>query len=52
MLLFGAFERVSKKLLLFPVERRDANTLIPLIQQHILPGTTIYIRTNGGLLAA
>lgn len=39
---FGLFERETKKLLLFPVDKRDATTLIPLIQRHILPGTTIY----------
>lgn len=39
---FGAFERGSKKLLLFPVEKRNAQTLTPIIQRHILPGTTIY----------
>ncbi|KAK7445793.1 hypothetical protein BaRGS_00040308 [Batillaria attramentaria] len=30
------------KLLLFPVDTRDANTLIPILQHHVAPGATIY----------
>ena len=39
---FGLHERETKKLLLFPVQQRNSATLLPLVQQHVLPGTTIY----------
>ena len=39
---FGCLERVSKRRLFFLVEKRDAETLVPIIKKHILPGTTIY----------
>ena len=35
---FGIFERNSTKCILFVVEKRDASTLVPLIEKHILPG--------------
>lgn len=38
---FGGVERDSKKVFLVPVERRDSATLLALIQEWILPGTTI-----------
>lgn len=38
---FGGVERGSGRCFLHPVERRDANTLLPLIQQYILPGSII-----------
>ncbi|KCZ80334.1 hypothetical protein H312_02271, partial [Anncaliia algerae PRA339] len=38
---FGMIERNSKKCVLLPVPDRSANTLIPLINQYILPGSTI-----------
>lgn len=39
---FGCFERDSKKLFLFPVENRDAGTLIPVVKKHVLPDTIIH----------
>lgn len=38
---FGGIERESGKCFLVPVEKRDRETLIPIIKKHILPGTTI-----------
>ena len=38
---FGMVERESGDVVLVHVERRDAATLIPLIQKYILPGSTI-----------
>jgi len=38
---FGGVERGSNRCFLIPVERRNADTLLPLIEQYILPGTTI-----------
>ena len=39
---FGIYERETKKLLLFSVEKRNAQTLTPIIRRHVLPGTIIY----------
>lgn len=41
--LFGGIERVSKKLFLVPLidQKRDSNSLIPLVKKYILPGTII-----------
>jgi ISXO2-like transposase domain len=39
---FGGVQRGSGECFLVPVERRDAETLVPLIVKHIVPGTTIY----------
>lgn len=44
---FGIYERETKKLLLFLVEKKDSQTLIPIIQHHILPGSTIYSDKGG-----
>ena len=38
---FGGIERGSNKCFIVAVEHRDATTLVPLVQQYILPGTTI-----------
>lgn len=38
---FGGVDRRTGDFFLIPVERRDAATLIPIIQRYILPGTTI-----------
>lgn len=38
---FGGFERGSKKVFLVAVEKRDTETLLKIIQEWILPGTTI-----------
>jgi len=38
---FGGVERGTNNCFIVPVERRDAVTLLPIIQKHIRPGTTI-----------
>lgn len=38
---FGGFERETGRCFMVPVERRDVDTLIPLIEEWVLPGTTI-----------
>jgi hypothetical protein len=38
---FGGVERGSNRCFICPVERRNADTLLPIIKQYILPGTTI-----------
>ena len=38
---FGGVERGSGRCFIIPVERRDAATLLPIIQDYILPGSTI-----------
>ena len=38
---FGGFCRQTKQLFLVPVEKRDAKTLIRVLKEHVLPGTTI-----------
>ena len=40
--IFGLVERASNSLILYPVSDRTADTLIPLIQRHVAPGSTIY----------
>ncbi len=39
---FGIVERSSNRLLLFPVESRDAATLTKIIEKHVEKGSTIY----------
>ena len=39
--LFGGVERGSNKCFLIPVERRNADTLLPIIQNFVLPGTVV-----------
>uniref|UniRef100_A0A6P7FWW9 Uncharacterized protein LOC114334993 n=1 Tax=Diabrotica virgifera virgifera TaxID=50390 RepID=A0A6P7FWW9_DIAVI len=39
---WGAIDRTSKKLFLVPVEKRDRDTLLGVIKEWILNGTTIY----------
>lgn len=39
--IFGGFDRESKKCFLVPVAKRDRHTLLAVIKQYILPGTTI-----------
>lgn len=39
---FGLLERDTKKLLLFPIEKRNSATLLPIVLQHVVSGTTIY----------
>ena len=40
--IFGLVERKSNTIILYPVGDRSKDTLIPLIQHHIAPGSTIY----------
>ena len=40
--IFGIVERNSNMLVLYPVDNRNAETLIPLIQKHVQPGTRIF----------
>ena len=39
---FGGIDRETKDTFMIPVHDRTAATLIPIIQQYILPGTTIH----------
>ena len=39
---FGAYEPHTKRGLLVPVDKRDAQTLLPIIAEHILPGSVIW----------
>lgn len=39
---FGGVERESGRVVMVPVERRDKETLLQLIKEWILPGTTIH----------
>lgn len=40
--IFGLIERTTNKLVIYPIDNRSANTLIPLIQKHVKPGSRIY----------
>lgn len=40
--IFGIIHRESNKLILYPVNQRNADTLIPIIQRHVAPGSRIY----------
>lgn len=49
---FGGVEEETGECFVWPVERRDAGILLPLIQCYILPGTTIVSdcwRAYGGI---
>jgi len=37
---FGGIDKATDEAFLVEVNRRDAATLLPIIQQHILPGST------------
>ena len=39
---FGIVERAKNMLLLFPVMDRPDKTMVPIIQRHVAPGSTIY----------
>ena len=41
-MVFGGMERGSGESFLVEVARRDAATLLPIIAQHVRPGTTVY----------
>ncbi|CAF3281361.1 unnamed protein product [Rotaria sp. Silwood2] len=38
---FGGIDRQTRRCFLVPVDHRDSQTLLPIINQYILPGTTI-----------
>ncbi|CAG2257629.1 unnamed protein product [Mytilus edulis] len=40
--IFGIVERSTNRLILYPVDRRNKQTLIPLIKKHVKPGATIF----------
>ena len=40
--IFGLIERQTNRIILYPVDSRNSETLIPLIQKHVRPGTRIY----------
>ena len=42
MWVFGGIDRDTKEILMVPVQDRSAATLVPIIEEYILPGTTIY----------
>ena len=39
--IFGLVERQTNRLKVFPVDRRDAATVLPSIQQNVTPGSTV-----------
>ena len=40
--ILGIVERSSHRLILYPVDKRDEDTLIPIIERHVAKGTTIF----------
>ena len=40
--IFGLIERQSNTIILYPVSNRSKETLIPLTQRHVVPGSTTY----------
>ena len=48
--IFDIIHRESNTLLLYPVDKRDSDTLIPLIQRHVYPGSRIFFRFLGRIL--
>ena len=47
---FGGIDITTKKCFLVPVERRDAATLLPIVQQYIFPGSTIGSTIGGHIM--
>ena len=39
--IFGIVERETNRLKLFPVDKRDAETLMPIIKENVVPGSTV-----------
>ncbi|KAL7635659.1 UNVERIFIED_CONTAM: hypothetical protein RMT77_013476 [Armadillidium vulgare] len=39
--IFGGIERQSRKTFLVPVRKKDYATLLPIVKQYIIPGTTV-----------
>ena len=48
--IFGMIERSSNTLIIYPVDKRDAATLIPIIQRHVYPGSRIFSDSWGAYL--
>ena len=48
--IFGKIERSSNALILYPFDKRDADTLISLIQRHVYPGSRIFSDSWGAYL--
>ena len=40
--IFGIISRATNSLILYPVDRRDEETLLPLIKKHVAPGARIF----------
>ena len=40
--LFGLVEKSSNRIILYPVQNRSKNTLVPLIKRHVEEGSTVY----------
>ena len=40
--IFGGYDAVEKKGFLVPVPARDAGTVLPLVQQWVMPGSIIH----------
>ena len=40
--IFGMIERSSNRMIIYPVNDRRESTLIPIIEKHVEPGSTIY----------
>ena len=49
--IFGLIERATNSLIIYPVDKRDAETLVPLIQRHVYPGSRIFSDSWGHTLA-
>uniref|UniRef100_A0A914VW32 ISXO2-like transposase domain-containing protein n=1 Tax=Plectus sambesii TaxID=2011161 RepID=A0A914VW32_9BILA len=50
--ILGGVERVSKKCFMVEVDRRDADTLMPIIQQWVLPGSRVITDQWGAYMGA
>ena len=48
--IFGIIERSSNTLIIYPVDKRDAATLVPIIQRHVYPGSRIFSDSWGAYL--
>ena len=50
MWIFGMAQRSSIKTIIYPVDKRDAQTLIPLIEKQVDPGSRIFSDSWGAYL--
>ena len=48
--IIGLVERCTKRLILYPVEKRDRATLLPIIKRHVSPGERIFTDGWGAYL--